>query len=192
MPLERRAPLVAPLVLDSVSVVRVDAARLQTGAALRSSEQQAAYERAVREYVAVQEYNADRADARTNLGTFYAEQGDLSRAEAELRAAIRLDPFFPPAYANLADVFRAAGQRGMAMQSRFFERGFHAPDTRTSPRAGAGTRPPAPARRSSGRVSASRSAGSRQHAIRLRVRGRVELSRQRQSVDHRARSRARA
>jgi Flp pilus assembly protein TadD len=88
-------------------VVRIAATQLQAGAAFASSEQQAAFERASREFVAAQQYDADRADARTNLGTYYAELGDLSRAQAELTAAIRLDPFFPPAYVNLADVFRA-------------------------------------------------------------------------------------
>ena len=109
LPTERRAALATPLLLDSTRAVRLDASSLQSGAAFQSSAQQSAFERSAREYVAVQQYNADRADARTNLGTFYAEQGDLARAEAELRAAIRLDPFFPPAYANLADVLRAAG-----------------------------------------------------------------------------------
>jgi tetratricopeptide (TPR) repeat protein len=110
LPLERRAALVTPLLADSMMAVRVDASRLQVGAAVRSSAQQASFDRAVREWIGVQLYDADRSDARTNLGTFYAERGDLSRAEAELRAAIRVDPFFPPAYANLADVLRATGQ----------------------------------------------------------------------------------
>ena len=59
----------------------------------------------------MQQYNADRADARANLGTFFAELGNLSRAESELREAIRLDPFFSPAYVNLADVLRADSSR---------------------------------------------------------------------------------
>ncbi len=87
--------------------VRIAATQLQAGTAFASSEQQAAFQRASREFVMSELYDADRADARTNLGTFYAELGDLSRAESELKAAIRLDPFFPPAYVNLADVFRA-------------------------------------------------------------------------------------
>ena len=87
--------------------VRIAATQLQAGTAFASSEQQAAFQRASREFVVSELYDADRADARTNLGTFYAELGDLSRAESELKAAIRLDPFFPPAYVNLADVFRA-------------------------------------------------------------------------------------
>jgi tetratricopeptide (TPR) repeat protein/nitrate/TMAO reductase-like tetraheme cytochrome c subunit len=103
----QRSLLSTPLLSDSMRVVRIAATQLQAGAAFASSEQQAAFERASREFVAAQQYDADRADARTNLGTFYAELGDLSRAQSELQAAIRLDPFFPPAYVNLADVFRA-------------------------------------------------------------------------------------
>jgi len=107
----QRSQLATPLLSDSMRTVRIEATRLQAGAAFVSSEQQAAFERASREFIAAQQYDADRADARTNLGTFYAEIGDLSRAQSELQAAIRLDPFFPPAYANLADVFRAQTSR---------------------------------------------------------------------------------
>jgi predicted CXXCH cytochrome family protein len=103
----QRSLLTTPLLSDSMRSVRIAATQLQAGTAFASSEQQAAFQRASREFVMSELYDADRADARTNLGTFYAELGDLSRAESELKAAIRLDPFFPPAYVNLADVFRA-------------------------------------------------------------------------------------
>jgi Tfp pilus assembly protein PilF len=103
----QRASLATPLLSDSMRAVRIAATQLQAGAAFVSSEQQAAFARASREFVASQQYDADRADARTNLGTFYAELGDLPRAQTELEEAIRLDPFFQPAYVNLADVFRA-------------------------------------------------------------------------------------
>jgi tetratricopeptide (TPR) repeat protein len=103
----QRAPLAAPLLSDSMRTVRLEATRLQAGAAFTSSEQQAAFERASHEFVAAQQHDADRADARTNLGTFYAELGDFTRAESELQAAVRLDPFYTPAYVNLADVLRA-------------------------------------------------------------------------------------
>jgi predicted Zn-dependent protease len=103
----QRSLLTTPLLSDSMRAVRIAATQLQAGTAFASSEQQAAFQRASREFVMSELYGADRADARTNLGTFYAELGDLSRAESEFQAAIRLDPFFPPAYVNLADVFRA-------------------------------------------------------------------------------------
>jgi tetratricopeptide (TPR) repeat protein len=107
----RRAAFVAPLLGDSMMVVRIEALPFGSGAGVQSSAQQAAFERVASEYIASQQFNADRADARTNLGTFYAQLGDLSRAETELRKAIRLDPFFLPAYVNLADVFRASTAR---------------------------------------------------------------------------------
>jgi len=103
----QRAVLATPLLSDSMRAVRIDASRLEAGVRFASLEQQAAFDRASREFVAAQEYNADRAEARTNLASFYAERGNLAGAEAELRAAIRLDPFFPPAYVNLANVYRA-------------------------------------------------------------------------------------
>lgn len=67
-------------------------------------------ELAAAEYVAAQRYNADRANARTNLGSFEARRGEIARAEEDLKAAIALDPLFVPAYINLADTYRARGR----------------------------------------------------------------------------------
>ena len=75
-----------------------------------SAAQRAAFERAGAEYVASQRYNADRAEARINLGTFYANRGDAAKAEEEIKAAIGLHPHFIPAYVNLADLYRARGR----------------------------------------------------------------------------------
>lgn len=107
LPPERRGAFVAPLLDDPMSTVRIDASRLQVGSRLTSSNEQPALERATREFIAAQQHNADRADARTNLGSFYADQGEWERAEFQLRQAIQIDPFFLPAYVNLADVFGA-------------------------------------------------------------------------------------
>jgi tetratricopeptide (TPR) repeat protein len=57
-----------------------------------------------------QHYNADRAEARVNLGAFYGNRGDAARAEEEIKAALRLEPLFIPAYVNLADLYRARGR----------------------------------------------------------------------------------
>jgi predicted CXXCH cytochrome family protein len=107
-----RLRLAAPLLSDPVRSVRLAAMSVLApvpGEQL-SAEQHAAFERASAEYVDSQRYNADRADARVNLGTFYANRGDPAKGADELKAAIRLDPFFLPAYVNLADLYRAGGR----------------------------------------------------------------------------------
>ncbi len=105
-----RLQLAAPLLSDPLRAVRIDAASVL--AAVPSGEfspqVRSAFERAASEFVQSQHYNADRADARVNLGTFYASQGNPQQAVAELRAAINLQPLYAPAYVNLADVYRAS------------------------------------------------------------------------------------
>ena len=111
-PLNARVSLAAPLLSDPVKAVRIEAASVLAAipAGQLTPEQQAAFERASAEYVETQRYNADRAEARVNLGTFYGNRGDAAKAEEEIKAAIRLEPFFIPAYVNLADLYRARGR----------------------------------------------------------------------------------
>src|SRR5262249_15922405 len=47
--------------------------------------------------------------AHVNLGSLYAERGELDRAREEYEKARRLEPYFAPAAANLADLYHAAG-----------------------------------------------------------------------------------
>ena len=107
-----RLPLVAPLLSDPLRALRIEAASLVAGVPadqLRANER-AAFEHAAAEFVETQRYNADRVEARVNLGTFYGSRGDVVKAEQELKAAIRLEPSFAPAYVNLADLFRVLGR----------------------------------------------------------------------------------
>jgi predicted CXXCH cytochrome family protein len=107
-----RVSLVAPLLDDPLKAIRIEAASLLAAvpAEQLSAEQRASFERAGAEYIASQKYNADRAEARVNLGTFYANRGEAAKAEQEIKAAIALDPGFVPAYVNLADLYRASGR----------------------------------------------------------------------------------
>ena len=102
-PLAARLSLAAPLLSDPLKALRIEAVSVlaPVPADQLSAEQRGAFERASEEYVASQRYNADRAEARVNLGTFYANRGDAAKAEKEIKAAIGLDPFFVPAYVNL-------------------------------------------------------------------------------------------
>lgn len=117
-PPELRLRYTSPLLSDPLKAVRIEAASILAGVPLTSAsaEQRAAFDRAAAEYVQSQRYNADRAEARVNLGTFEAERGDLAHAEQDLKAAIALDPGYVPAYVNLADLYRARGRDPEAMR----------------------------------------------------------------------------
>jgi len=111
-PAELRQRYAMPLLSDPLRVVRIEAAAVLADVPLTaaSGEQRAAFDRAAAEYVEAERYNADRADARTNLGSFEARRGDTAGAERELLAAIALDPLQVPPYINLADLYRALGR----------------------------------------------------------------------------------
>ncbi len=106
---DRRAALAAGRLSDPARLVRIEAARVLAPVRPESLDQatRAAYERAAAEFVAAQRSNDDRPESRTNLGTYFAARGRVTAAEAELRAALALDPTFVPAYVNLADLYRA-------------------------------------------------------------------------------------
>jgi predicted CXXCH cytochrome family protein len=112
LPLQLRLQLVEPLLSDPLRSIRVEAVRLLAAVPTDqlSPGGQYAFQRASAEFVETQRYNADRAEARVALGTFFAERGDASAAESELQSAIRLMPSSTPAYVNLADVYRVLGR----------------------------------------------------------------------------------
>jgi predicted CXXCH cytochrome family protein len=105
-------PVLSPLLSDSVRGVRIRAVSLL--AAVPASRQPAAdrdrFDRAAAEFIAAQRFNADRPEARTALGSFYAHRGNTAEAEKEFAAALRLSPQFAPAAINLADLARQQGR----------------------------------------------------------------------------------
>jgi Flp pilus assembly protein TadD len=107
-------PVVAPLLSDSNRGVRIRAAALL--AAVPSASQPPAdrenFERAAAEFVAAQRLNADRPEARSTLGNFFARRGLAADAETEYKAALRLSPHYAPAAINLADLYRQLGRDG--------------------------------------------------------------------------------
>jgi predicted CXXCH cytochrome family protein len=109
----------APLLDDPVRLVRMSAARTLAGpgeAALDPARRER-FEAGIAEYVAGQRFNADRPEARVNLGSLYGVRGDMAAAEAEYRRAQAIDPAFAPAWANLADLQRAQGDEAAARQT---------------------------------------------------------------------------
>jgi Flp pilus assembly protein TadD len=113
---EQRARWLLPLTADPVRSVRMDAAQALAGVPLESAsaEERAALAHATDEYIAAQQFNADRPEAHGNLGMLYAVSGQRERGEGELRTALALDPAFVPAAVNLADLYRANGAESQA------------------------------------------------------------------------------
>jgi Flp pilus assembly protein TadD len=116
LPGNRIWPLVSPLLADSSRGVRIRAVSVLAGmpAANQPASDREAFERAAAEFVAAQRFNADRPEARSTLGNFYALRGLTADAENEYKAALRLSPQYAPAAINLADLYRQLGRDGDA------------------------------------------------------------------------------
>jgi len=96
--------LAVSLLWDDLKAVRVEAARLMAPLPPDQLPERVRRQVAqgIREYIAVQEFNAERPEAQVNLGTLYADQGHYQEAEQAYRQAIKLQPRFVPAYVNIA------------------------------------------------------------------------------------------
>jgi Flp pilus assembly protein TadD len=98
--------------LDPIRSVRIRTASILADlpSAQLSESDRGHLDRAAEEFVAAQRFNADRPEARSTLGAFYARRGRTSDAEAEYQAALRLSPQFTGAAINLADLYRQNGR----------------------------------------------------------------------------------
>ena len=100
------------LLSDPVRSVRIQMAEVMAGvgSAEFPAEVSAALDGAIAEYIAAQELDADRPEAHMNIALLFQRQGQTSRAEAELRTALLLEPSFVPAAVDLADLYRGLGR----------------------------------------------------------------------------------
>ena len=116
LPGNRIWPLVSPLLSDPSRGVRIRAVSVLAAVptANQPASDRAAFERAAAEFIAAQRFNADRPEARSTLGNFYARRGLTGDAESEYKAALRLSPQYAPAAINLADLYRQLGRDGDA------------------------------------------------------------------------------
>lgn len=118
IPPASRLPFAGPLLQDDYRVVRIEAARALAGVQNDQINQAggALMDKALREYVASQELNADRVEAQMNLGNLQVSLGDPIEAEQKFRKAIKLNPRFVPVYINLSDLYRSSGLNEQALK----------------------------------------------------------------------------
>jgi Flp pilus assembly protein TadD len=93
---------------DPVRAVRVEAvpAMAEIPPEEMTSAQRATFDRALDDFLQVQRTNAERPEAHTNLGLVLVRQARLEEARRAYEAALRVGPWFVPAYVNLADLLR--------------------------------------------------------------------------------------
>lgn len=115
-PINMRVSLAFRMLDDPVRAVRIEAARMlmTVPAGELSPPQWALLNKAMQEYVAAQMANAERPEAQTNLGNFYAAQGEVDKALKAYQTSIALSPMYIPGYVNLADLYRAQGDEAQA------------------------------------------------------------------------------
>ncbi len=93
---------------DPVRLIRTEAARLllvvQTDALTRAEKE--AFDKATREYLEIQYFNADQPAAQLNLGVYFMHKGNYREAEEAYRKAIELESGLAFAYINLSDLYR--------------------------------------------------------------------------------------
>jgi predicted CXXCH cytochrome family protein len=114
-PAQRVAPL-APLASDPVKSVRLEVARLLSGAepSALGETQRATLMALFDEYVAALQAQRDMPGEAVALGMYHLDRGQLPQAEEALRGALRVDAHFVPAAMNLADLYRQTGRESDA------------------------------------------------------------------------------
>lgn len=103
------AARLTPLLSDPVQLVRTETARVLARIANqvfadRSTSEAGQFWAALEDYLDGQRVNQDRGSALINIGQIHHALGELDDAEKAYRRAIRLEPYFAPAYLRLAVV----------------------------------------------------------------------------------------
>ena len=104
-PQQRLADL-TPLLKDKAKSVRIAAAQALVIVPLKQQDQKV-FTNAFNELLISNDVSAWRGEGRINQGNLAIQTNDPIGAELALKASVDIDPYFAPAYINLADLYRA-------------------------------------------------------------------------------------
>ncbi len=109
IPIETRQPIITPLLNDEFRAIRIEVVRALAEVKIENIESnyKNLYLKAKQEYITAQEQIMWRGEGHYNLALFESGQGNISEAKDHYLKAQSIDPYFPAAYLNLADLFRA-------------------------------------------------------------------------------------
>ena len=125
LPPAERVRLGAPLLADPLRVVRTEAASaLASDAQQLPPDRRTSFDSALAEYRASQATNADRPEACASLGSLEARLGNRAAARRAYEEGLRLGPWMPGLWVNLADLEREEGND--AEGERVLRRGLEA------------------------------------------------------------------
>ncbi len=129
LPPADRLAAAAPLLRDAMRSVRLEAVRVLAGvpAALFDRDQRQAFDAALAEFKMAQAAMADLPASHLNLAVVLDALGQRDQAVGAYETALRLDPRFSPARANLARLHNSMGKNADA--ERVLKDGIkHSPD----------------------------------------------------------------
>jgi predicted CXXCH cytochrome family protein len=109
--------ILSPLLTDSVLAVRSEAAMALVSLwSMLSTEQKSDLQPALADYIAIQDYNADRGYAHTNKAIVLGYQNKINEAFSSYQQSMRIEPYFAPAYVNMAELHKRQGQNKQAIE----------------------------------------------------------------------------
>jgi tetratricopeptide (TPR) repeat protein len=107
---------ISMMLTDPMLAIRTQAAYLLSGIPIQYHDTnfRKVYQKALTEYIETQEYVADFAAGRHNLGSLYSNLGRYEEAVENYLAAIEIDNKFYPSKINLATVYSQTGKGNLA------------------------------------------------------------------------------
>ena len=104
------------LLKDPIKGIRSTAAiKIAENKSFLTSAYQSAYDKAIKEYLAILTYNSDFPDAKLNLGNYYLSQNDSKKAENYYLKTINQDKELTQAYYNLAYLYNNTNKKSEAI-----------------------------------------------------------------------------